>query len=417
MENLECFNCALQAGPVAILGAGLSGRAVAALLRDKGIAYDLFDEKAELFTAKAAKKGGLVVYSPSFASDHPWRVLAEQMGCLCVGELDFAAAFWRGPVIAVTGTNGKSSTVQLLTDAFNAAGRPAAALGNIGEPFSAAASLPEGTIAVVEVSSFQAEGLSIFQPSAVLWTNFSEDHLNRHSTLEAYFKAKWKLVERLGESGIGWMGPSVAAAAALYGALLPNKTRIVDYAAFKADASLQGTLFDRPPQLENYALVEHFWKAEGLPTEALVQAARNFRPNQYRCFCIKTVNGVEFWNDTKATNTQSALAAVRLFNKKILWIGGGASKNSNVAQFAEILAPHLKAAFLIGDTGLQMGQCLEKKGIKAEYFEELALAVKAAYVAAENGDIVLLAPGFASFGLFKDYADRGAAFNKAVEAL
>jgi UDP-N-acetylmuramoylalanine--D-glutamate ligase len=229
---------ALLARPVAVLGAGVSGQGVRALLAAFGARSVLYDEKGDdterRFTACEAAGHGLVVFSPGFAPEHPWLAVARTAGCTCLGELDFASLFWCGELVAITGTNGKTTLTEFLAHALNAAGRPAYATGNVGYPFSrlvveqngggagpgagvvrppdasaSAATISMGpVIAVCEVSSFQAETLQHLRPTATLWTNFAEDHLERHRGMSAYFSAKWRLVERT-PPGAVLMGSSV----------------------------------------------------------------------------------------------------------------------------------------------------------------------------------------------------------------
>jgi UDP-N-acetylmuramoylalanine--D-glutamate ligase len=404
--------------PVAVFGKGISGQGAAKVLRTLGLSYSLLDEAyGDTFTEAQAQTLGLVIYSPGFPQNHPWLLAARAAGCLCLTEIDFAAAFWPGSLVAITGTNGKTTTTELLAAAFQSTGIPAVAAGNIGHPLSEAILLPRAKmrLAVCEISSFQAEDLHFFQPSALIWTNFSNDHLDRYGSLEAYFAAKWKLVERLQRPKL-FVGPSVAVAAKAYGYELPSFTEVVSLEE-DVDLALQETIFMRPPQRENYLLARHYWKSEGYPIEALLQGAFHLPFSPHRLREVRTVRGVAFWNDSKATNFASALAAVSAFDKPVLWIGGGSSKEGDIPPFVQQLAPHLKEAFLIGQTAPDLKLELETRGKMAQIHNDLPSAIKAAFAKAVPGDVVLLSPGFASFGLFKNYADRGEVFTQTVLAL
>src|SRR5436190_828598 len=182
------------AQPVAIFGGGVSGGGVCALLAEIGVHGRIYDVNAGRgfeFTAAAARQHALVVFSPGFAPEHPWLQRARAAGVRCLGELDFASLFWRGKIIAITGTNGKTTLTEFLTHALGLAGCEAHAAGNIGHPLARLAAEKRGgtkdSIAVCEVSSFQAETLEYFRANATLWTNFAEDHLERHRGLESYF--------------------------------------------------------------------------------------------------------------------------------------------------------------------------------------------------------------------------------------
>ena len=184
--------------PTAIFGDAVSGRAVAAALASNGFASVIYDEKGanQVFGPEQAALHDLLIYSPGFAQTHPWMLVARRAGLQCLTELDFGALLWTGPAIAITGTNGKTTLTEFLSFAFKRAGIDALACGNVGLPFTSLSSTQSNVsfLAVVEVSSFQAEDLRHFTPEAVLWTNFDEDHLDRHGDLESYFRAKYKLI-------------------------------------------------------------------------------------------------------------------------------------------------------------------------------------------------------------------------------
>jgi len=188
--------------PIAIFGRASSGQAASNLLEGFGCECHVFDERNEVarwrsFGEVEAKHYELVVCSPGFAVDHPWLQAAKAAGCKIVPELDLGASLWKGPIVVVTGTNGKTTLTEFLTSAFNSAGIEAYACGNIGRPISSlvADDCNREAIAVCEVSSFQAELTKHVHADYLLWTNFDEDHLDRHGSLESYFNCKYSLVE------------------------------------------------------------------------------------------------------------------------------------------------------------------------------------------------------------------------------
>ncbi len=205
--------CARLKGPVAVLGGGVSGSAAVRLLEALGLAAVVYDAKGVAFSASAAKRHPLVVYSPGFRPDHPWLGWARAARADCWGELDFAARFWQGRIVAVTGTNGKTTLTEFLQHALRAAGRTAWAAGNIGRAFCSVVAETDGgtpeAMAICEVSSFQAETLRHLRASATLWTNIAEDHLERHADMAEYFAAKAELARR---SDALYAGTSVRAA-------------------------------------------------------------------------------------------------------------------------------------------------------------------------------------------------------------
>ena len=202
----------LVARPVAVFGAGVSGLGACALAGAMGAAHAVYDEKGSAFTAASAAGHRLVVFSPGFRPDHPWLALARAAGCACLGEIDFASLAWRGRIVAVTGTNGKTTLTEFLAHGLRGVGRKAVVAGNVGRSFAGIAA-GEGadsrdTTAVCEVSSFQAETLVHLRADATLWTNFAEDHLERPAGMGDYFAAKAVLA---GRSRRVFAGPSVRA--------------------------------------------------------------------------------------------------------------------------------------------------------------------------------------------------------------
>jgi UDP-N-acetylmuramoylalanine--D-glutamate ligase len=419
----------LASAPVAVLGAGVSGRGVLELLERLGARGVVFDENppgkdgVNNFTAEQARLHPLVVYSPGFPPEHPWLARARAAGAECLGELDFASLFWRGRLIAVTGTNGKTTLTEFLAHALKSVGRTAHATGNIGDPFSrlAAGSLADatgaaGTTAVCEISSFQAETLRFLRPDGLLWTNIAEDHLERHPGMAAYFAAKWNLLVRTAPDAV-LVGSSVARFAAAAGrGPLPEES-VVFSEVKTPDPRLAGTVFATQPQRENFLLAAAWWRRTGLPEDALVAAAKSFRLGRHRLARVAEIDGVTWWNDSKATNFHAVEAAVAGFPAPVLLIAGGKPKGGDLAGFVRRLAPGVRRMFLIGETAPQLAAACEAAGIEHLACTGLARAVQEAAQAARPGEHVLLSPGFASFDQFRNYADRGNQFETFVNNL
>jgi len=409
---------ALLARPVAVFGAGVSGQGVLALLAALGARGILYDEKStgahQTFAPVDASGHGLVVFSPGFAPEHPWLAVARAAGCTCVGELDFASLFWRGELVAITGTNGKTTLTEFLAHALNAAGRRAHVTGNVGYPFSRFVVEQAGRadIAICEVSSFQAETLQYLRPTATLWTNFAEDHLERHPGMAAYFAAKWRLVERT-PPGAVLLGSSVQNYALSTGHTLPPSAGLASEGQ-PADARLGGTVFAGYPQYENFLLAAAWWHRAGLPAAALFEAAQTFQLGDHRLGRVGEKNGVTFWNDSKATNFHAVEAALATFAGPVLWIGGGKAKGGDLGAFVQRIARRIKHAFLIGETSPVLATHCRAAGVPLSLCAGLAEAVRDAFVLARPGDHVLLSPGFASFDQFRGYDDRGRQFESLV---
>ncbi len=461
--------------PVAILGAGASGNAVAEFLASQGVEYVIYDASGKngatpKFNAVAATEHELLVYSPGFSQDHEWLKTARKSGLLCLAEIDFAAMFWQGSavplaslageseedflarararlaLVAVTGTNGKTTLTEFLAFAHKRAGRNAAAVGNNGVPMSSVlpANAPSVSGLICEVSSFQAEDLHYFSPGSVLWTNFDEDHLERHGTMENYFRAKFRLIEmqqslrlvlgdlpkqdadtqRILACRVCVVGESVAAAAKKYGFELPPYAQVATRAEV-ANEIPAGSIFETFPQMENYAIARRYWLARGFPLKDLEDAAAIFTAREHRLSKVTSVGEnpvVEFWNDSKGTNFGSVYAALETFPEgKVFWIGGGRRKGGDVKNFVEKISPRIKQAFLIGETAAELREYFSGTGVPAETFEQFGGAVAEAYKVAKQSSekraVILFSPGFASFDMFRSYADRGSKFIKIVEEL
>lgn len=409
--------------PVAIFGAGVSGRAAAELLHRLGASIEVFDEKNSggvqgRFTAADASIHRVVVCSPGFRPDHPWLAIARGSGCRIIGEVDLPALLWRGSILAVTGTNGKTTLCEFLAYALRRIGIDAMAVGNNGYAFSRLLTKSDGSsrsLAVCEISSFQAEQAIHLKPSALIWTNFEEDHLDRYVDCREYFAAKWRLVELTGDGPL-FVGSSVAVAAADYGYMLPASARIIR----RGDANgviPAGSPFTSWPQQENYLLARAWWLNQGLDEGLLGEAAVNFSLPRHRLSRVADLDGVSFWNDSKSTNFGSVHAALETFDRPVVWIGGGKAKGGDIVGFARRLVGRIKFASLTGETAALIGGILGEEGVPHSISDSLDAAVIAAAGAAVSGDVVLFSPGFASFDQFRSYSDRGISFERTVLSL
>lgn len=408
-----------MAGPAAVFGAGVSGQGAKELLASAGIPAKIFDDRGQPFTPEDARQHPLVVFSPGFRRDHPWLRLARDAGADCWGELDLASLFWKGRILAVTGTNGKTTLTEFLVHALKAAGRAACAAGNIGQSFAQVAAERDGgrpdEIAVCEVSSFQAESLRHLRADATLWTNFAEDHLERHEGMRDYFGAKARLA---GRSGLVLAGSSVREFAKLAGALAWQDRAVwVDTAHLPEDAGLAGTVFAQPPQRENFVLAAAWWAKSGLPSPQLYAAARSFVLGRHRLARVAEIAGVTYWNDSKATNFHAVEGALTRFPEPVWLIAGGKGKGGDLEGFVARLNGRVRELLLIGETAGELARSAQAARIAFRRFDSLPAAVAAAARSARRGEHVLLSPGFASFDQFRNYQDRGDQFEAAVRAL
>ena len=405
--------------PVAIFGAGVSGKAVADLvdfLEGSSCVYD--EQNSDFpgeFTATQAAEHKLVIASPGFSLDHPWLVAAKEAGCEIMGELDLACMLWRGRVLAITGTNGKTTLVEFITHSLNFAGLDSYAVGNIGYPFAKLLTKTNDrdAWAVVEVSSFQAELMKRFRADTIVWSNFSEDHLDRYGDMESYFLAKAAL-PNVAEAKSVFIGKEVLEAYCEFGQSLPRDTHVVDSPFIRVP---KHSIFNLKPQRENFRLAAVLFRAWGYDPEMLHDSVRTFRQSPHRLAPVSEINGIEFWNDSKATNFSSAEAALKHFHQPVYWIGGGRHKGGRIDAFAQRIGHRIKKAFLSGDTAEDVAKVFAGMGVPCETFESMEQSIKEAYSEASSGAVVLFSPAFASQKPFRNYKERGKCFVKVVSDL
>ncbi|TVP76311.1 MAG: UDP-N-acetylmuramoyl-L-alanine--D-glutamate ligase [Puniceicoccaceae bacterium] len=410
---------------IAIFGAGQSGQSARRLARSLGYSVVLYDEggqgDAVTLSEHDLAAADLCVFSPGFAAAHAWRRRAIQTGLPCLSELAFAAAHWQGPIIGVTGTNGKTTLTTLLAEALAAAGHSSVATGNIGYPLSDAvlsdANQP-GAYAVVEISSFQAELSQELALDGLLWTNFAEDHLDRYASMAAYFEAKAQLLKCLTPGAHCVLGPELAPwmqQQAIDCAACQTLQGVDDLAGMLSEDSV----FRRRPNVENFSLAARWWQLSGWPLESLIAVANESKLPAHRLSVVAEWGGVRFWNDTKATNFHAALAAIESVGAPIVWIGGGRGKGGDVEGFARKVAAQVDAAVLYGEMAQSLAVAMQGQLstiVVHERFEDAvhAAAGLASSIPAAN---VLLSPGFASFDQFSSYSARGKMFKELVLSL
>lgn len=405
--------------PVAIFGAGVTGRSVARFFRRRGVETVFYDERPHLtgestndFMGAPTGLHRLAVVSPGFQNDHPWLQSARETGLPCMGDLDLAWLHWKGKIVAVTGTNGKSTTTKLLENAFKQAGIDAVACGNIGQPLLDYVDVGGSeSWAVAEVSSFQAEVMQLFCSDAVIWTSFDEDHLTRHKGMRSYFEAKLGiLMRRRGKKAPAFISPGVEAAFRSHGQLMPPQTTTVKVEPAALAGLGEGTLFSAAPQSENYTLARAFWNYFEFSPPALVKAANAMKPLPHRLERVGESGGIVYWNDSKATNFSATLAALERFDQPVYWIGGGRYKGGDLERFAQKLGPHVERAFLLGETASQLADCCRRQNIAVEICGSLQAAVDSAARRARPPSDILFSPGFSSHDAWTSYAERGNAF-------
>jgi UDP-N-acetylmuramoylalanine--D-glutamate ligase len=409
----------------AIFGAGLSGLAARRLAIAEGHEVKVFDEAgqgdADSFTAGQVNAFDRFVFSPGFAASHPWRLLAEESGKPVQSELSFAAGYWKGRIIGVTGTNGKSTLTRFLTKALQRAGKKATVAGNIGQPLSDVVldfDNTESSYAVCEISSFQAELADGLELDALLWTNFAEDHLDRYENMTDYFLAKAALFNCLKKDAVCIIGPQVVHWLDLF--KKPFGRAVIAFEDSSLTSRLKpGSVLSRLPYSEDFSLAAEYWWLTGEDEEVLLAAADEFTLAAHRLDVVAEKNGVTYWNDSKSTNFHSALAALKAVPRPIIWIGGGRIKGGDLEKFAQEVSSHIHAAVLYGEAATRMEQGLTHEVETVLYVPCFEQAVQAACeLAAKSAPCnLLLSPGFSSFDQFDSYEARGKSFNSIVLGL
>jgi UDP-N-acetylmuramoylalanine--D-glutamate ligase len=429
----------LPPGPYLVVGMARSGRAAAALLHARGhevIATDSapagvpgdLPPGVELHTATDGvallERVRAVVKSPGVPSGAPVVAAARARGVPVLGELELAWRCVPNEVIAVTGTNGKTTTVELLGHLHREAGVPVAVVGNVGTAYSSLAlgdpaPVGPGAVVVCEASSFQLEDTEAFAPEAAVLLNLDSDHLDRHGSLEAYHAAKLRIFANQGNDDVA-VAPEGLGVEDLGGCA----RRVCFGDSPEAELSLRaGTLWwDREPlvradelalrgphNLRNAMAAAAAALARGLDPDAVRAGLRTFAGVPHRLEEVAQRDGVLYVNDSKATNVAAALVALASFEVPVHAILGGRGKGERYAPLREAVAAHCAAAYLIGEEAPALRAALEGATTLHDS-GDLATAVSAARAAAAPGEVVLLAPACASYDQFANFEARGEAF-------
>lgn len=418
----------LKGKKVLVLGLGLSGTAAAELLLSRGARVIIRDdnrtpglerEAERLRRAGASVRWGddgaeedLLILSPGVSPGHPRVEAARKRGVPVMGEMELAYHCLAVPLIGVTGTNGKTTTVFLLERIFRAAGRRCAAGGNNGYPLSRLALKPgKIDLIVVEVSSFQLDISGDFRPRVAVFLNFSADHLDRYPDVGAYGRAKARIFQNqkkgdravIGAGLPGWIKESIPAA-----------VEVEELEEKKEPSSGESVI--RRHNLSNIQAAAAVARGEGVEEEIIAGVSAEFTGIRHRLEYLGERGGVDYYNDSKATNPGAVRAALKVIPPPVIWIAGGSDKGFDYASLAPAAGRKVRMAFYLGEAGLRLARDL--RGVfPGQRVRDLAEAVRRARRAARPGDTVLLSPGAASFDEFKNYRERGDFFKKLVQAL
>jgi UDP-N-acetylmuramoylalanine--D-glutamate ligase len=384
-----------------VLGMARSGQAAAALLERHGVEVVRADRALGNDGDLSLLEGAdVLVKSPGVPRANP---LVEAALIPIWSEVELAAHFLPNPILGVTGTNGKTTTVEWLGAMFRAAGRDVAVAGNVGRALSGMEAAPETWI-VCELSSFQLEDIHELRPRVAVLINLEPDHLDRHASFEAYRDAKLRIFENQTAADFAVVPRGFGD--------VPGEGRPVEFAAadpLPAESGLPGA-----HNRENAAAATAAARAVELPEEAIAEALRSFPGVAHRLELVADRNGVRFVNDSKATNTAAARRALAAYDPPLHVILGGSRKGES---FDELAREVHGRAYLIGETAPELAEALERAGVPYELSGDLATAVAAAGRAAQPGEIVLLSPACASYDQFRDFEHRGEEFRRLVQNL
>jgi len=442
---------------VAVVGLGRSGVAAARLLSVRGAQVVVTDDKSPdqldrfLQTAKglpnvqmalggisaeAVLNADLVVVSPGVRFDHPLLAQAREKGVRVIGEMELAYGYCPSPIVAITGTNGKTTTTTLTALMLNEGGIRAVECGNIGRAFAEAVfELSREEWAILEVSSFQLETIREFKPKVAAVLNITPDHLDRHGSMQSYAEMKARVFENQDSEDAVLLNASDKFTAALAG-MAKSRKFLFGFPKEGQGASVPGCFatgdmlelmgtkllplseigIPGPHNQENAAASALMAHLCGVKPPAIAETLRRFRGVEHRIEFSGEVGGVRFINDSKGTNVDSVEKALQSFPAPIILILGGRDKKGDFTKLLPLIKERVTRVVALGEARPKIVQQLsgEVVVVEAATLEE---AVSGAYAAAQPKGTVLLSPGCASFDMFENYEDRGRKFKAAVADL
>ena len=435
-----------QRSTAIVLGLGTSGEAAAKLLRQEGADVTVLDsaesddliEKAQRLNqigiqtilGKAAERAEihseLVVLSPGIDPQVELVQNFKRRGVTFTGELELAYRLCQKPIVAITGTNGKTTTTQLIEIMLNGAGIRTVACGNIGMPFSEAISHQVGIdVFTVEVSSFQLETISRFHPRVAVWLNFTPDHLDRYASLQEYRSAKLRIFEQQGKDDFAIVNaqdsfPSLKARRMSFSAYSDNADFVCreNVIHFQGDPilRLEETRLSGVHNTENLMATLGVAHALGIDWNAAITGLRRYQLLPHRCENVGEVDGVTFINDSKATNLDALVKALESASRPVVLIAGGKDKGFEFDSIVPLAERQGKHAVLLGEMAERIAKTWSAH-LPCHIAQTLSEAVTTAQRHAQPGDTVLFSPGTSSFDMFKNYADRGNQFRQLVKEL
>mgnify|MGYP004620805519 FL=1 len=444
---------------VLVFGLGISGIGAGKILEEHGADVVLYDGNQKLTEEKVRKQLGedsnarivigefpeeilenldMTVLSPGVPTDLPVIEKMRKQGVTVIGEVELAYQYGKGDVLAITGTNGKTTTTTLLGEIMKNYQDNVYVVGNIGTPYTTAASLmTDDTITVAEMSSFQLESIVDFRPRVSAILNFTPDHLNRHHTMEAYVNAKKNIAKNQTEDDYCILnyedeltrefGKEVKAKVLYF-----SSQRKLEEGIYLEDGNIiyhYGNVSEKICHVDELQILgthnhENVMAAcamaavYGVPVEKIRESVKAFKGVEHRIEYVTEKDGVAYYNDSKGTNPDAAIKGIQAMNRPTVLIGGGYDKGSEYTEWINSFDGKVKKLILIGDTKEKIAEDARKCGFTdyefADTFEE---AVLTAAKIAESGEAVLLSPACASWDMFPSYEVRGEKFKEIVKSL
>lgn len=448
---------------VLVVGTGKSGIAATQLLLRTGKLPVLFDSNAELdkdeilgklslsgdekkqvkivlgdLTEEEKKALSGVVLSPGVPTDTEFVNDLRNRGLLISGEIELAFEQEKGAVLAITGTNGKTTTTTLLGEIMKATGKKTFVVGNIGNPYTLEAEKTDAdSVTVAEISSFQLETIHTFRPRVSAILNITPDHLNRHHTMENYVKAKQDITKNQTKEDYCVLNAedpytdSFLEQCPATVILFSSQRELAD-GYFYADECIYKAVQGKKQKLmnihemrllgmhnvENVMAAIAMADAYGADMEVILNVVRDFKAVEHRIEYVKTVRGVDYYNDSKGTNPDAAIKGIGAMVKPTYLIGGGYDKQSEYDEWIESFGGKVRKLVLLGQTREKIADCAKKHGFTDYIFvDDLQQAVDYCAEHAKEGEAVLLSPACASWGMFPNYEVRGKMFKDMVNAL
>jgi len=442
---------------VLVCGMGKSGLSAARLLCRHGARVTLTDTKATpvvdadlLADERVSTYFGknpddivsdfdILVISPGISVYAPFVDIARRAGVLVLGEIEIASAVCKAPIIAITGTNGKTTTVSMVGDIMQAFAKSkhSRVVGNIGVPFcDEAEDIPGDAFVVAEISSFQLETIADFRPKISAVLNMTEDHLDRHITMENYIAAKERIFENQQvedfcvlnyDNDITRSMAAKTAAQVIFFSKQPMDSGVFvkDNAIYINWGGRQGEIMkcaDLPVpgshSLENAMAAAAMAAAAGVPIEAIAQSLRDFKAVEHRQEFVRELRGVRFYNDSKATNVDSAIVGITAMSRPIILIGGGQGKDQDFSGLVAAFGDRIKSFIIMGEAAEELSKiCREHDFVDYEIVKDMKSAVNTAFAQASKGDCILLSPACASMDMFDNFEHRGRVFKEIVTGL